>query len=76
VALFQPTAPVKLKELHPNNWHAAFVTINYQLICRKGITHRDLKPDNVMLTKSGTKLFDFGLTKLWLTSKMGTRQLW
>src|SRR6266446_483064 len=26
---------------------------------RKGVTHRDLKPGNVMLTKSGTKLLDF-----------------
>jgi Tol biopolymer transport system component/predicted Ser/Thr protein kinase len=31
---------------------------------RKGITHRDLKPGNVMLTKTGTKLLDFGLAKL------------
>jgi serine/threonine protein kinase len=31
---------------------------------RKGITHRDLKPGNVMVTKSGTKLLDFGLAKL------------
>jgi len=31
---------------------------------RKGITHRDLKPGNIMLTKSGTKLVDFGLAKL------------
>src|ERR1700686_1316662 len=31
---------------------------------RKGITHHDLKPGNVMLTKSGTKLLDFGLAKL------------
>ncbi len=29
----------------------------------KGITHRDLKPGNMMLTKSGTKLLDFGLAK-------------
>jgi Tol biopolymer transport system component len=31
---------------------------------RKGVTHRDLKPGNVMLTKAGTKLLDFGLAKL------------
>jgi serine/threonine protein kinase/Tol biopolymer transport system component len=31
---------------------------------RQGITHRDLKPGNVMLTKAGTKLLDFGLAKL------------
>src|ERR1700676_4456706 len=31
---------------------------------RKGITHRDLKPGNIMLTKSGTKLLAFGLANL------------
>jgi Tol biopolymer transport system component len=31
---------------------------------RKGVTHRDLKPGNIMLTKSGTKLLDFGLAKM------------
>ena len=31
---------------------------------RRGIVHRDLKPGNVMLTKAGTKLLDFGLSKL------------
>ncbi|HUS19034.1 MAG TPA: protein kinase [Terriglobales bacterium] len=30
---------------------------------RQGTTHRDLKPGNIMLTKAGAKLLDFGLAK-------------
>ena len=39
---------------------------------RKGITHRDLKPGNIMLTKLGTKLLDFGLAKLTQDGKPAT----
>ena len=39
---------------------------------RKGITHRDLKPGNIMLTKAGTKLLDFGLAKLTQGDKPAT----
>ncbi len=30
---------------------------------RQGIVHRDLKPGNIMVSKAGTKLMDFGLAK-------------
>ena len=30
---------------------------------RSGLTHRDLKPGNIMLTKAGAKLLDFGLAR-------------
>ena len=31
---------------------------------RRGLVHRDLKPANVMLTETGAKLLDFGLSRL------------
>ena len=43
---------------------AGEMAVAIDLAHRAGIVHRDLKPGNVMLTKAGTKLMDFGLAKL------------
>ena len=42
---------------------------------RAGITHRDLKPGNVMLTKAGAKLMDFGLARAAGTGMAGAAPL-
>jgi serine/threonine protein kinase len=36
---------------------------------KKGIIHRDLKPGNILVTKRGIKLLDFGLAKILKTGK-------
>jgi eukaryotic-like serine/threonine-protein kinase len=39
---------------------------------KAGTVHRDLKPGNIMLTKSGAKLLDFGLAKTAVSGLGGT----
>ena len=38
---------------------------------RHGVTHRDLKPGNIMLTAAGAKLLDFGLAKIGASPEAG-----
>ncbi len=42
---------------------------------RGGVVHRDLKPGNVMLTKTGAKLMDFGLAKAAIARTDSTSNL-
>jgi eukaryotic-like serine/threonine-protein kinase len=41
----------------------------------RGVVHRDLKPGNVMLTKTGARLMDFGLAKEIRTVKPVSAEL-
>src|SRR5262245_1000423 len=44
--------------------HALEITEALDRAHRQGVVHRDLKPGNIILTKTGAKLLDFGLAKL------------
>jgi serine/threonine protein kinase len=48
-------------------WEAdSFLTRRHPLdaVHKKHVTHRDLRPANILVTKAGVKLLDFGLAKM------------
>ena len=55
--------PLPLEQLLKLGVH---ITSALESAHRHGIIHRDLKPGNIMLTKNGAKLLDFGLARMEL----------
>lgn len=52
-------------------FYIAEITLALQYLHQHGIIHRDIKPDNMLLTASGhVKLTDFGLSKIELSRGM------
>lgn len=57
----------------PNNWakrYIAEVIVGVDYLHRRGVVHRDLKPDNLLIDQNGhVKLTDFGLSRMGLVHR-------
>jgi eukaryotic-like serine/threonine-protein kinase len=51
--------------------YGAEICDGLEMAHRSGVVHRDLKPGNIMLTRSGAKLMDFGLAKPTVVNASG-----
>lgn len=52
-------------------FYCAEITLALEYLHKHGIIHRDIKPDNMLLSESGhVKLTDFGLSKIEISRGM------
>lgn len=57
-------------------FYCAEITMALEYLHKHGIIHRDIKPDNMLLSESGhVKLTDFGLSKIEISRGMWLKEL-